>query len=104
MRVPAAVAESADAASSKGAARKGVWVRVPPAALKVRTNAEVELVRRLASEGAGASSIAARTGIPRGTIRHWLDGQAPHAAVTGCVGCGGGHDLLGLPPPAYAYA
>jgi hypothetical protein len=70
----------------------------------VRTNAEVELVRRLAGEGAGASSIAARTGIPRGTIRHWLDGQAPHAAVTGCVECGGGHDLLGLPSPAYAYA
>jgi hypothetical protein len=41
----------------------------------VRANAEVELVRRLVTEGAGPSAIAAATGIPRGTIRHWLAGE-----------------------------
>jgi hypothetical protein len=59
-------------------------------------------VERLAEEGHGASSIAAQTGIPRTTVRHWLRGDVPRASGN-CVRCGREHELDGLPGATYAY-
>ena len=70
----------------------------------MRTNAEVELVQCLAAEGASSSAIAVATGIPRGTIRHWIAGEVPRATTSGCPNCGHGHDLTALPASTYAYA
>jgi hypothetical protein len=69
----------------------------------VRTNAEVDLVRGLASEGAGASAIALATGIPRGTIRHWLAADVPLATTSGCPTCGHAHNFAAVPARTYAY-
>jgi hypothetical protein len=37
-------------------------------------------VERLARAGFSASSIAAETGIPRGTVWYWLRGEVPRLA------------------------
>ena len=58
-------------------------------------------MRALAIAGHGASRIAQLTGLPRGTIRHWLDGELPRAGS--CERCGSDHDTGALPRPAYAY-
>jgi hypothetical protein len=68
---------------------------------------EVRRVEELAAQGLSASAIATRTGIPRGTVRHWLAGQVPRAAAAGaasCRRCGGTHDIRRLPAATYAYA
>jgi hypothetical protein len=68
-----------DKAASKAAARKGVWVRVPPAApsASLRTEAEINEVKALAATGLNHCEIARQTGIPRSTVRDWLTGKLP---------------------------
>src|SRR4051794_24957690 len=69
----------------------------------MRSREDVGRVASLAARGLGASRIAALTGIPRGTVRHWLDGELPrHAQADVCGRCGGEHDPAGA-PGAYAY-
>jgi hypothetical protein len=68
----------------------------------MRELAEVRLVESLAREGLGASQIAARTGIPRSTLRYWLQGHVSRRAG-GCELCGREHSPAGLPPSAYSY-
>jgi hypothetical protein len=68
----------------------------------MRHAAEVRVVQTLAAEGLGASGIARRTGVPRGTVRHWLAGEVPHRGS--CSRCRGDHDLASSPPGTYAYA
>jgi Helix-turn-helix domain len=63
----------------------------------VRSAAEVEAVRRLAVRGEPAAAIARRLGIPRSTVRGWLN-PAPRPPRAPCVA-----DLSALPPAAYAY-
>jgi hypothetical protein len=63
----------------------------------VRSAAEVDEVRRLSRQGEPAAAIARRLGIPRTTVRGWLNPTArtprpPRVA-----------DLSTLPPTAYAY-
>jgi hypothetical protein len=69
----------------------------------MRSQEEVRLVERLAAEGLGASEVASRTGIPRGTVRHWLHGEVPRRPTSGCAKCGGTHKLDRLPRATYAY-
>jgi hypothetical protein len=49
----------------------------------VRTQPEIDRVLGLALDGLGASAIARRTGIPRATVRDWLDGRIPRRAPSG---------------------
>ena len=71
----------------------------------MRTVDEVHRVQRLAQEGLNRSEIARLTGIPRGTVRNWLDGAVPRAAARArCPTCGHPeHDPESLPGPEYAY-
>lgn len=87
------MAQSADAAHSKCAARKGVWVRVPLRALshplgtvrRVHTEAEFSRVRTLRRLGRTYDQIAAATGLGRSTVARWL--TAPPAWVGGPPAC-----------------
>jgi Homeodomain-like domain len=63
----------------------------------VRTAAEVEEVRRLTRRGQSAAAIARRLGIPRSTVRGWLD-PTPRTPRPPRIA-----DLSVLPPAAYAY-
>jgi DNA-directed RNA polymerase specialized sigma24 family protein len=60
----------------------------------MRTRAEVERVLELAGAGLGATEIAHRTDIPRGTVRGWLRGAIPRGAAE--------PTRLVVPEPAYS--
>ncbi len=68
----------------------------------------IDLVHRsleLHEGGHSASEVARRVGVPRATVRDWIHGKVPRGPDgngTGCVQCGGVHDLQSL-PPAYVY-
>ena len=68
----------------------------------------IDLVNRsleLHEGGLSASEVARRVGLPRATVRDWIHGKVPRrrdGAGTGCVRCGGIHDLQSL-PAAYVY-
>jgi hypothetical protein len=65
---------------------------------------EVRSVQRLAESGLSLSEIARQTGVPRGTVRHWLAGRLPRLAEPGaCERCGADHALRRLPAATYAY-
>jgi Homeodomain-like domain-containing protein len=72
-----------------------------------RTKEEVALVLRLSHEGLNHCQIARRTGIPRCTVRDWVNGQVPrraHRKKPGCPRCGHDpHDFAGLPQQEYVY-
>ena len=95
---------------SKSIARKGMWVRIPPAASHtevMRRAVEVAEVKALSLQGLNQCQIARRTGIPRGTVRDWLSGRAPkrpRLRRDGCPACGHDtHDPSQLPQREYAY-
>jgi hypothetical protein len=70
----------------------------------MRPPEEVDRVRELARGGLNHCQIARATGIPRGTVRDWLNGRVRHPRVGGCPRCGHReHDFSELPPAAYAY-
>jgi hypothetical protein len=73
----------------------------------MRSREEVELVEALSREGLNHCEIARRTGIPRPTVRDWLNGRAPRFAYYrrgGCSVCGHErHDFSSLPIPEYTY-
>lgn len=59
----------------------------------------------LAGGGLSATEVARLVGVPRSTVRDWLEGRVPRGregSGTACVDCGAVHDLSGL-PPAYVY-
>jgi hypothetical protein len=60
----------------------------------MRSAAEVEAARRLSARGEPTAAIARRLGIPRSTIRGWLDATPRPRALA---------DLAALPTAAYAY-
>jgi hypothetical protein len=66
----------------------------------------LEVVERgleLARRGHSATEIGRLIGVPRGTVRDWLDGRVPSGASPGgCEACGGRHDFAKL-PPAYVH-
>jgi hypothetical protein len=66
----------------------------------------VEVVSRslaLAAEGRSATEVARLVGLPRATVRDWMYGSVPRRGLPGsCAGCGGAHDLRGL-PRAYVF-
>ena len=60
---------------------------------------------QLAGNGLSASEVARQVGVPRATVRDWLDGRLPRGYGhdrTGCGACGGLHDLDDL-PASYVY-
>jgi hypothetical protein len=67
---------------------------------------DVAAVLELSAQGLGASAIAHRTGIPRGTVRAWVSGRVPRRVANrgdSCDDCGGlAHRFADL-PPAYVY-
>jgi hypothetical protein len=70
----------------------------------MRRPEEVERVRSLAVGGLNHCQIARLTGIPRGTVRDWVNGKTRVARVGGCPECGHPeHDFEALPTAAYAY-
>jgi hypothetical protein len=65
---------------------------------------EVDRVRELARGGLNHCQISRLTGIPRGTVRDWLNGRTRTARVGGCKRCGQQpHRFDLLPPRAFAY-
>jgi hypothetical protein len=61
-------------------------------------------VRDLADSGVNASQIARRTGIPRSTVRDWLDGRVAEPQHGSCDRCGHPvHDFAALPESDYSY-
>ena len=76
----------------------------------MRSSEEVRLVQRLAAEGLNRCEISRTTGIPRSTIRYWLDGRLPGRAADrrfdagACIVCGHPeHESSRLPADEYAY-
>jgi hypothetical protein len=70
----------------------------------MRPPEEVDRVRELARGGLNHCQIARITGIPRGTIRDWVNGKVRHPRVGGCPACGHPeHDFSALPAKQYAY-
>jgi hypothetical protein len=73
----------------------------------MRSGAEVARVLELRREGLGARRIAARTGLPVGTVRDWLAGRVPRRARPGgtsqCPACGHPEHRFGELPSAYCY-
>jgi hypothetical protein len=73
----------------------------------MRSGAEVARVLELREQGLGARRIAARTGLPLGTVRDWVAGRLPRradpAAATGCPECGHPEHLFTELPTEYCY-
>src|SRR3954451_3875732 len=90
MHVPAAVEELADSARSKRAALRGVWVRIPPAALNA-TSRRRRSCPRTGELRPHNSQIARLTGVSRAAIRDWLRSDSKRLTTTSCAACG--HDL-----------
>lgn len=98
---------------SRSIARKGLWVRFPPAALGMYSPADVEAVLELAEQGLNNCQIARQTGISRTTVRDWRCGRTPQFArryvlgrhaVVACEVCGHpDHADQRLPESDYAY-
>jgi hypothetical protein len=74
--------------------------------MEMRPLEDVAAVLELSAQGLGASAIAHRTGIPRGTVRDWLSGRVPKRGANhgdSCEACGGiAHRFADL-PPTYVY-
>jgi hypothetical protein len=71
-----------------------------------RTREEIAAVQALAAEGLNHCQIARRTGIPRSTVRDWLNGRLPRRSrrASGCSSCGHPeHRFEELPAAEYAY-
>jgi hypothetical protein len=67
---------------------------------------DVAAVLELSAQGFGASAIARRTGIPRGTVRDWVTGRVPKRGSNdgeSCEACGGVAHRFGDLPPEYVY-
>jgi hypothetical protein len=67
---------------------------------------DVAAVLELSAQGFGASSIARRTGIPRGTVRDWVSGRVPKRGAKhadSCEVCGGIAHWFADLPSAYVY-
>ena len=67
---------------------------------------DVAAVLELNAQGFGASAIARRTGIPRGTVRDWVTGRVPKRGSNdgeSCEACGGVAHRFGDLPPEYVY-
>ena len=67
---------------------------------------DVAAVLELSARGFGASAIARRTGIPRGTVRDWVTGRVPKRGSNdgeSCEACGGVAHRFGDLPPEYVY-
>jgi hypothetical protein len=74
----------------------------------MRMPEELRLVEQLGADGLNACEISRRTGIPRTTVRDWLEGRLPRYAASGvthgCPACGHErHDPSALPAHDYAY-
>ena len=74
----------------------------------MRSREEVDRVLALTAWGVNNCEIARRTGIPRGTIRDWVNGRTPDferawagARASACAVCRGDPDSL--PQAAYCY-
>ena len=80
---------------SKGIAPRGVWVRVPPAALDETGERATDRRTHLAAGELNASQIADTAGIPRSTVRDWLR-QPPRQRRPSL-------DVASLPEPEYSY-
>lgn len=63
----------------------------------MRTRIDIDSVLELGRSGLGASAIARATGVPRSTVRDWLDGRIP-GATTQPVG-----EPDGVPAGAYSH-
>jgi hypothetical protein len=65
-------------------------------------------VLRLAEEGHTATEVAPRTGLPRSTVRDWLQGVLPRSAKGpaegGCRRCNAGAHEFSVLPAEYMYA
>lgn len=70
----------------------------------MRRPEERRRVRRLADSGQNASQIARAAGIPRSTVRDWLDVRAAERPHDPCASCGHpAHDFTALPDSVYSY-
>jgi hypothetical protein len=72
----------------------------------VRTAAEVERCLELQATGFNATEIARMTGIPRPTVRDWLDGRIPRLGsrrAGACPQCGLDEHVRASLPPGYVY-
>lgn len=83
--------------------------RIPQAPAVTRPTGDVEVVLDLAADSRNPSEIERETGIPRSTIRRWLDGSVPtgdrHGGRSACIRCSARHrsPLAGVTEHAYAY-
>jgi len=70
----------------------------------VHPRTAVEAALELGGRGLNATEVGRKLGIPRGTVRDWLAGSAPHHAhgPHGCDRCGSAHDLT-LLGQSYVY-
>ena len=67
---------------------------------------QVKLVVDLAASGKSPLTIARETGIPRSTVRGWLDGRLPNGYAdhdVACSRCGAPQHRFDELPPAYVY-
>src|ERR671931_922337 len=75
----------------------------------MRAPADVGEVLRLAREGRTATEVARFTGIPRSTVRDWMRGALPRAAIShpgahACVRCQAPEHDFGSLGAKYMYA
>lgn len=72
----------------------------------MRSDDDVAEVLALSAQNLPALRIATLTGIPRSTVRDWIDGRIPgrrSGRKHRCAECGGGHDPPEVLPPSYVY-
>jgi hypothetical protein len=72
----------------------------------MRTPEEIRRVTALAASGMSCSTIATKTGIPRGTVKDWLAGRLPRSRAVGddsCERCGTVQHRFDELTPAYVY-
>jgi IclR helix-turn-helix domain len=72
----------------------------------VRSTAEIEECLNLSERGLNATEIARRTGIPRPTVRDWVNGRVPReprALRPECPACGHAEHSRQALPREYAY-